>query len=91
MSDDANNMTWFERHVVDSLERLEDNQKQYLTDFQAHTAADNKAFEAIRTDIATSKAAHDAVAGTKAKMWAAIATGISLISSAAIHFLGHHK
>ena len=77
---------WFEHHVVTTLERLEKGQTEFVTKFQEHADKDAQQFEAIRVDLATSRATHEAVAKTSAKFWAAIATGISLIGSTAIHF-----
>ncbi len=91
MADENSNgqMTWFERHVVDSLERLEDNAKATSIDFRKHTEADAIAFESIRTEIATSKAERNAVARTTSKLWAGVGAVLSLLVSLLVHFFAH--
>lgn len=82
---------WFEHHVVTTLERLEKGQQDFVTKFDDHAEKDAQQFEAIRTDIATSKAEHDASAKTAAKFWAIIGAGGSILISTVIHFLTRGK
>lgn len=82
---------WFEKHVVDSLERLEQGQDDMVKTFTAHTESDNRQFEAIRTAQAVSNSERAAEIRTSARFWSAISAGIGFVASTILHFLfkGH--
>jgi hypothetical protein len=82
---------WFQIHVVESLDEIKKNQKEFADKFDIHIQKDNESFEAIRTDFATTKAAHEATAKAEAKFWSVIGGGVSLAVSSAVHFFtkGH--
>lgn len=82
---------WFEKHVVEALDRLEKGQASMLGKYEDHVKSDTEQFEAIRLEIATDKATRAAEAKTSAKFWALIGGGISLGLSSAVHFFtkGH--
>lgn len=86
MEKDTPNSNWFEKHVVDTLTRLEKGQNDFITEFKTHIQSDSEQFEAIRLEAATSKASHEAIAKTSAKFWAGIGAGVSLVASSAVHF-----
>lgn len=77
---------WFERHVVNALDRLESGQKTMLEKFEEHEKDDNKQFEAIRFEIGTTKAAQMAEVKTSARFWSAITGFVTLAITSMIHF-----
>ena len=82
---------WFEHHVVTTLARLEEGQKDFIIKYEDHIVKDAEQFESIRVEQATSKASHEATSKTSAKFWAAIATALSVILSTVIHYLAKGK
>ena len=84
---EISNNEWFQKHVVDALERLEAGQTAMITKYEAHEKSDAEQFEDIRFELATTKAAHEATAKSEAKLWGVIGGGISLAVSSAVHFL----
>ena len=81
---------WFEKHVVESLQRLEEGQNNMITKFETHEKSDAKQFEEIRTNIATAAASHEATAKANAKFWGIVGGAISLALSSAVHFMFKH-
>lgn len=76
----ANGWSEYQKLVLARLDDLKESQDKSNKFLFEHVQSNNKDFEAIRLDIATNKAVHEASAAGKAKFWAAIGGGVSLLA-----------